>query len=73
MIPRYYKVFPFDEGMSLFEVRWTTIMDGRWGLRAFGPASFAACQQFLDLVERQGLSHAQARDIALSDEREMVA
>lgn len=55
MLTRYYRIEPADEDMPVFRVwRGTAtndqVFDGRYTVPVFGPASFAACQQFVDRV-----------------------
>lgn len=66
MVTRYYQIREVPGArLPVFEVLWSVVDDGKFPLRAFGPASFAACRAFVDVAE-QGVPHHEARGRVLS-------
>jgi len=67
MTTGFYTIQHFDDpggDLLLFEVRKSTVDDGLFPLRAFGPASLAACQRFIELVEN-GARDFEARELTV--------
>ena len=65
MPTRYYRIEEVPGArLPVFEVLWSVVDDGKFPLRAFGPASLATCGEFVRLAE-DGHAHRVARDLLL--------
>ena len=63
MPTRYYRIEEVPRRtFAGFEVLWSVVDDGKFPLRAFGPASLATCGEFVRLAQ-DGHSHRVARDL----------